>query len=56
MGTNRIPLIMERLDKIVSEDRKRKFHKRTIVKVCKHTTALRKRKSGRCNEAGSSWG
>ena len=33
MEANHIPLIMDRLDKIVSEDRKRKFPSRIIVKI-----------------------
>ena len=33
MDTNHIPLIMERLDKIVSEDRAKKFSNRVIVKI-----------------------
>ena len=33
MEANHIPLIMERLDKIVSEDRIRKFSNRIIVKI-----------------------
>ena len=33
MGTNHNPLIMERLDKIVSEDRAKKFSKMVIVKI-----------------------
>ena len=33
MDTNHIPLIMERVDKIVSEDRSRKFSNSVIVKI-----------------------
>ena len=33
MEANHIPLIMDRLDKIVSEDRRRKFPSRIIVKI-----------------------
>ena len=33
MDTNHIPLIMERVDKIVSKDRSRRFSNRVIVKI-----------------------
>ena len=33
MDTNHIPLIMERVDKIVSKDRSRKFSNSGIVKI-----------------------